>query len=388
MVVKVKKNKMPKKSKGKSKGRHASSGVVKQAVSQNVKVNIFKEPLKGRRSAFKVATQNKGAVPNIKELPQSVFHQPVFQPKLTLYNETFGDSTRQLRTNPFESQLASLAVQDNRALEVATLRNSLESSRLKAVEREPIQASFRGETEEQHFMNRARASMQDNREPFRVVDRNDATTLEVSRKDRLTEADKLDMAEKRRLRFQAPPNAITNSLARADEELETGQANTGEGESQTFRSHRSQAADEYTVIDTNQAVGEHSGLPLGEPSIPNRLVSFVEQTGTAGDFLREQRGEYTPMTEGEIQAKEFEIEGGRKSKVIIKSKSVETLEKPEKSEERRPRGRTPSRIDEKAIKAREAVARSRARAKSVENAPALKARGRPKKGLVEGMDTP
>lgn len=363
MVVKVKKNKTPKKSKGKK-----STMLQKQTVSQNVKVNIYKP--KSIPKQFKVASQNKGHVPNIKELPASVFHQPVFQPKLTLYNETFGDATRSLRTDPFERQLASLAVQDNRALETATLRNTLESSRLKAVEREPIQAPlFKGETEEQHFMARATASAEDNREPFRVVDRNDATTLEVSRKDRLTEADKLDMAEKRRIRFQAPPNAIRNSLARAEEELETGQANTGEGESQTFRSQAGATADAYTVIDTDQAEGDHSGLPLGEPSIPNRLVSFVAETGTAGDFLREQRGEYTPMTEGAIKAEEIAL--------VAEQIAVEA----------RRRGRKIKHFDEQSVAKREAVAASRQRAKSLETAPALKAKGRPKKALVEGQKT-
>lgn len=359
MVVKVKKNKTPKKSKGKK-----STMLQKQTVSQNVKVNIYKEHRKSKvPKEFKVATQNKGAVPNIRELPQSVFHQPVFQPKLTLYNETFGDATRTFRTDPFERQLASLAVQDNRALETATLRNSLESSRLKAVEREPIQAPFfKGESEEERFMARATASSDDNREPFRVVDRNDATTLGVSRKDRLTEGDKLDMAEKRRIRFQAPPNSIRNSLAQAEEELETGQANTGVGESQTFRSQADATAEAYTVINTDQAEGDHSGLPLGEPSIPNRLVSFVAETGTAGDFLRQQRGEYAPVTEGQIEAEQIAIEG------------------------RRSRGRTPTRTDEKGIKAREAVSRSRQRARSREDAPPKLKAGRPKKAtLAEGQ---
>lgn len=368
MVVKVKKNKTPKasKSKGKpiQKGRHGTAGSVKQSVTQNVKVNIYKP--KSIPKQFKVSTQNKGAVPNIKELPQSVFHQPVFKPTLTLYNETFGDATRQISASPFERQLASLAVQDNRELETAKLQNTLESSRLKAVEREPIQRpSFVGESEQDRFMARATASTNDNREPFRVVDVNDATTLGVSRKDRLTEADKLDMAEKRRIRFQAPPNAIRNSLARAEEELETGQANTGEGESQTFRSQAGATAEDYTIIDTQQAEGDYSGLPLGEPSIPNRLVSFVAETGTtpegavlqtAGDFLRERRGEYAPITEGVIDAEQIALEARR-------------------------RGRTPTRTDEKGIKGREATARSRLRAKSQEDAPALKARGRPKKAL-------
>ena len=210
MVVKVKKNKTPKASKSKGKKmmlqlpKERLTSQQKQTVSQNVKVNIYKEPKKSKiPKEFKVATQNKGAVPNIKELPQSVFHQPVFKPTLTLYNETFGDATKQIRTDPFERQLASLAVQDNRALEVARLVNALENSRLKKAEREPIEApTFRGESEEDRFMARATASTADNRKPFRVVDRNDATTLEVSRKARLTEGDKLDMAEKRRIRFQ------------------------------------------------------------------------------------------------------------------------------------------------------------------------------------------
>lgn len=369
MVVNVKKNKTPKASKSKGK----KMMLQKQTVSQNVKVNIYKdEPLKrGRRgtvgSAFKVATQNKGHVPNIKELPQSVFNQPVFRPSLTLYNETFGDSSRTFKTNPFESQLASHAVQDNRALETARLSNTLENPRLKAVERESIIAPlFRGESEEDRFMARATASTDDNRKPFRVVDVNDATTLQVSRKERLIEADKLDMAEKRRIRFQAPPNAIINSLAQAEEELETGQANTGVVESQTFRSQAGATADAYTVIDTDQAEGDHSGLPLGEPSIPNRLVSFVAETDTAGDFLRQQRGEYTPITEGAIKAEQIAIEGQSR------------IER---------RGRTPTRTDEKGIKAREATSRSRARAKSIEDAPPKLKAGRPKKALVEGQPT-
>lgn len=333
-MVRVKKNKAPKK-KGIQKG-HV------QTVSQNVKVTIYKP--KSIPKQFKVATQNKGHVPNIKELPQSVFHQPVFRPSLTLYNETFGDSSRTFRTEPFERQLASLAVQDNRALETARLRNTLESSRLKAVEREPIQA-FKGQSEEDRFMARATASTDDNRAPFRIVDVNDVTTLGVSRKERLTEEDKLDMAEKRRIRFQAPPNAIRNSLAQAEEELQTGQANTGVGESQTFRSGVV-TPDAYTIIETDQAEGDHSGLPLGVPSIPNRLVAFTEERGTAGDLLREQREEYTPAKRS---------------------------------------GRTPTKFDEKSIRRREAVSASRARAQSREGAPALKARGRPKKALVEGQ---
>jgi len=371
MVVKVKKNKTPKKSKGKK-----STMLQKQTVSQNVKVNIYKEPRKSKiPKEFKVATQKgKGAVPNIKELPASVFHQPVFRPTLTLYNETFGDATRQIRSDPFERQLTSLAVQDNRELENATLRNTLESSRLKAVEREPIQQPFlKGDSEEDRFMKRATASTDDNREPFRVVDVNDATTLGVSRKDRLTEGDKLEMAEKRLARFQpfqstrdrfkAPPDNIRSSLEQAVDEATLGRSNTGVGESDAFRTQGGNEAEDYTIVDTQQSAPDHNhSMPLGEPSIPNRLVSFVAETGTAGDFLREQRGEYAPETEGQIDAEQIAVEAKK-------------------------RGRRITRHDAKSVAKREATSASRQRAKSLENAPALKPKGRPKKALVEGQKT-
>jgi hypothetical protein len=91
-------------------------------------------------------------------------------------------------------------------------------------------------------------------------------------------------------------------------------------------------------------------------------VSFVEQTGTAGDFLRERREEYAPITEGQIDAEQIAIEAKR-------------------------RGRTPTRTDEKGIKAREATARSRERAKSKEGAPPKLKAGRPPKQSLGGQKT-
>jgi hypothetical protein len=217
-MVKVKKNKAPKQKPSKRKGRHGS---VNQSVNQNVKVTINKPSRIPKE--FKVAQTNKGGVPNIRELPASFF-QPTFQPRLTLFQEKFGDA-KPVHVSPFERQLASLANQDNRAVEVSKLKNSLESDRLKRIEREPIQApSFRGETEEEKWTARATASMEDNRPPFSVSSRDEATTLRPSFKSRLTEGDRMEMAQMRlknipRTEYlKTAPNNITRSLHQAEEE--------------------------------------------------------------------------------------------------------------------------------------------------------------------------
>jgi hypothetical protein len=306
MPVKVKKNKTPKRAK-------RSTMQQKQSVNQNVKVTINKPSRIPKE--FKVAQANKG-VPNIRELPTSFFHQPTFQPRLTLYQEKFGDA-KPVHVSPFERQLASLAVQDNRAVEVSKLKNSLESDRLKRIEREPIQApSFRGETEEEKWTARATASMEDNRPPFSVSSRDEATTLRPSFKSRLTEGDKVEMAQMRLKNIprtdylKTEPNNITRSLHQAEEEGLEGQANTGWGESQTFRTDAiggtSEAQLEHASVQhTTQAGEDHEHtMPLGVPSIPNRLTEYYAQEGTPGDLLEAQRGEVVPFTQGQIEAEE------------------------------------------------------------------------------------
>jgi hypothetical protein len=315
MVVKVKKNKTPKASKSK-KGK---TMLQKQTVSQNVKVNIYKSQRIPKD--FKLIQQNKasgaGGTPNIRALPQSVFHSTVIQPSSTLYKEQFGYA-KPVNVSPFERLLASEAVEDNRQLETATLRNALESSRLKSIERRPIEAPVRrGESEEARFLARATASKEDNRQPFKVASRQQAGTLGVSFRDRISEGEYL---QERRAQPEdesyrvLPQSTVESSIESAISEASTGQRNYAEGESQTFRTDTlgegfGGQLGGASTIETPQSGEDHGHTQiLGEPSIPDRLVDYLAESGTSGDLLESQREEIVPLTEGQIQAGQIDLE--------------------------------------------------------------------------------
>lgn len=307
MVVKVKKNKTPKASKSK-KGK---TMLQKQTVSQNVKVNIYK-PHRIPKDFKLIQQNNASGTPNIRALPQSVFHSTVVQPSSTLYKEQFG-SARPINVSPFERLLASEAVDDNRQLEIATLRNALESSRLKAIQREPIQAPIRkGESEEARFLSRAAASTENITPPFRISARQNAGTIGVSFRDRISEERRpaqrvLTQVESYRV---LPQSTVESSIESAISEALTGQRNYTEGESQTFRTDTlGEGFGGASTIETPQS-GENHGHshPLGEPAIPDRLVNYLAENGTSSDILEQQREEIVPLTEGAIQAAQIELE--------------------------------------------------------------------------------
>jgi hypothetical protein len=308
MVVNVKKNKTPKASKHKGK-----SMLQKQTVSQNVKVNIYKDKKVPRDFKIKqLSRDGAGGTPNIRALPQSVFHSTVVQPSPTLYKEQFGYA-KPVNVSPFERLLASEAVDNSRQLETATLRNALESSRLKAIQRQPIEAPVRrGESEEDRFLERARASQEEYKVPFRISTRQEAGTLGVSFRDRLSQAEYLREARKAHFGIPndaslRPPNTVQSSLEQALQEGLTGERDLSQGESQTFRTDAlggdfSEQFNQGSVQSSPQGGTDHEHTQiLGEPSIPDRLVSYLAQEGTSGDILEDQRGEVVPVTQGEIQ---------------------------------------------------------------------------------------
>lgn len=277
----------------------------KQSVSQNVKVNIYK-PTRVPKD-FKERQAPHNGTPNIRALPSFSFHSSVQQPASVLYGERFGNA-RTVQVSPFERLLAQEAVDDNRSLEVAKLKNSLESSKLKKIQDEPILApARRGESEEDRFMARATASMEDNRPPFRVSSVDEQGTLGVSFKSRLPK----EALREARLRYLIP-STIERSLQQAEEEELTGQPAV-RGESDTLRTDQGFGESPFTVPEEHGSIQpstEHTyqeapdrkrDQQLGEPEIPNRLTAYNAEHGTTGDLLEDQRGEYAPFTQGDAE---------------------------------------------------------------------------------------
>jgi hypothetical protein len=342
-MVKLKKNRAPR---GKVKKSKATT-LQKQTVSQNVKVNIYKPTRVPKEYKIKQLGRDGagGAVPNIRELPSFSFHSTVQQPASVLYGERFGNP-RTVNVSPFERLLAQEAVDDNRALEVARLRNSLESSKLKKIQAEPILAPRRsGETEEDQFMARATASMDDNRPPFRISSVDEQGTLGVSFRSRLPAED----IREARLKHLAP-TTIERSLQQGEEEALTGQPAV-RGESDRFRTEQPFGESPFGVPEEPVPLVVHTykespdrkrDQQLGEPEIPNRLTAYNAEHGTSGDVLEEQRGEVVPITQG--QAEEYQPE----------------------TPVRRGRGRPVQFVDSAHRRNREAVRAHRQRAKSTD----------------------
>ena len=259
----------------------------KQTVSQNVKVNLYK-PTRVPKS-FKEQQAPPNGTPNIRALPSFSFHSNIQQPASVLYGERFGNA-RTVQVSPFERMLAEEAVDGNRALEVAKLKNSLESSKLKKVQAEPILTpAKRGETEEDRYMARATASMEDNRPPFRVSSVDEQGTLGVSFKSRLPDSEFVRQSRLKNLTtpehvasLKLPPNTIKETLLQAEEE---GAGQRAVRESETFRTPQP-PRESYFARGPEQSplIEESDGQPslgreqeLGEPEIPNRLTAYGEE---------------------------------------------------------------------------------------------------------------
>ena len=235
----------------------------KQTVSQNVKVNIYK-PTRVPRE-YKKQLGRDGA-----SVPRSSFQIVNNQPQPLLNNDFLGNA-RPVSTSPFERLLVNHAVQDNRQLEVARLRNSLESSRLKAIEREPaLEPARRGETESERFMAFAKASSDVNHEPSKVRSLGDQDPV-FSFKERLQE-----------VRPSVEPSrfAETEGLPR--------------GESATFREEPAEQVtimeepEQFIPVDSEERV-PYSGA-FGEPGPPNPLTAYVaEKDYTWDDVIGPQQ---------------------------------------------------------------------------------------------------
>lgn len=314
MALKVKKNKTPKSTKQK---KSKPTMLQKQNVSQNVKVNIYK-PSRVPKD-YKVKQLGRvgvgGAMPNVRELPSSSFQIVNNQPRPLLYNELFGNA-KPVSTSPFERLMASQAVEDNRQAQVGQLRNSLESSRLKAVQREPILApAFIGESEQERFTARATASMEDNRRPFSVTSVDEQGTLGTSFRARIPQFEYLQErafndyrvlpSEPRAEYIRGSSSTIDSVLQDAQSEGLSGQGELPRGESDTFRTFPD--AEQASVQSTYEEAPEGMAQ-LGVPDIPDRLVSYLGQEGTSGDLLEEQRGEIVPVTQGAVQQYEIDEE--------------------------------------------------------------------------------
>lgn len=313
MALKVKKNKTPKASKAK---KSKPTMLQKQSVIQNVKVNINKPSRVPKDYKVKQLGRDGagGAVPNVRELPASSFQIVNNQPRPLLYNELFGNA-RPVSTSPFERLLASQAVEDNRQAQVGELRNNLESSRLKAIQRQPILApAFRGESEQDRFTARATASMEDNRRPFSVTSVDEQGTLGASFKARIPQVDYL---QERSAYTVVPPqprglftggaaNTIDGVLQDAQNEGLAGQAQQQRGESDTFRSfpddEEASVESTYSEAPDRRADGM---AQIGVPDIPDRLISYLGEAGTSGDILQQARDEVVPVTQGE--AEEYQV---------------------------------------------------------------------------------
>ena len=317
MPLKVKKNKTPKK-------RGRTTMLQKQQVSQNVKVNIYK-PSRVPRD-YKVKQLGRagtgGSVPNVRELPSSSFQIVNNQPRPLLYGELFGNA-RPVSASPFERLLASQAVEDNRQAQVGELRNSLENSRLKAIQRQPILASVRGESEQGRFNARATASMEDNRRPFSVTSVDEQGTLGASFRARIPQTEYLreqlprerEISQYRALSTASSlihPSTLESVLQDAQSEGLSGQAELPRAESSTFRSDQEGASAEEQLEEASSQSTQQGGadyghdMVLGQPSIPDRLISYLAQEGTSGDLLQQQREEVVPVTQG--AAEEYQVE--------------------------------------------------------------------------------
>jgi hypothetical protein len=306
MALKVKKNKTPKAPKAKK----SKTMLQKQSVIQNVKVNINKPSRVPKEYKVKQLGRDGagGVMPNVRELPSSSFQIVNNQPRPLLYNELFGNA-RPVSVSPFERLLASQAVEDNRQAQVGELRNSLESSRLKALQREPIlRPSRRAETEQERFTERARASSENYTRPFSVTSVDEQGTLGASFKARIPQVDYLREQEAytvvppqpRGLFTGGASNTIDAVLQDAQREGLSGQAEASRGESDTFRADAEEASVESTYSEAPDRRADGMGQ-IGEPDIPDRLISYLGEAGTSGDLLEEQRGEVVPVTQGAVQ---------------------------------------------------------------------------------------
>lgn len=219
----------------------------KQTVSQNVKVNIYKPTRVPREYKKQLGRDGPSA-------PRSSFQ--IVQP---LLNNDFLGNARPVSTSPFERLLVNHA-QDNRQLEVARLRNSLESSRLKAIEREPALEPRRGETESERFMAFAKASSDVNHEPSKVRSLGDQDPV-FSFKERLQEV------SEPQLRPSEPSRFAETELPR--------------GESATFREEPAEQVtimeepEQFIPVDSEERV-PYSGA-FGEPGPPNPLTAYVAE---------------------------------------------------------------------------------------------------------------
>lgn len=304
-----KKNKTPKR-----KGRTVGS-VQKQQVSQNVKVNIYKPSRVPRDYKVKQLGRDGagGSVPNVRELPSSSFQIVNNQPRPLLYGELFGNA-RPVSASPFERLLASQAVEDNRQAQVGELRNSLENSRLKAIQRQPILASVRGESEQGRFTARATASMEDNRPPFSVTSVDEQGTLGASFRARIPQTEYLREREEYTVTQPQPRGAFTGGAATtidaalqdAQNEGLAGQAQQQRGESDTFRTfpndEEASVESTYSEAPDRRADGM---AQIGVPDIPDRLISYLGEAGTSGDILQQAREEVVPVTQG--AAEEYQV---------------------------------------------------------------------------------
>lgn len=249
----VKKNKAPKKGK---KGKKSKATMLqKQTVSQNVKVNIYKPTRVPREYKKQLGRDGPSA-------PRSSFQIVNNQPQPLLNNDFLGNA-RPVSTSPFERLLVNHAVQDNRQLEVARLRNSLESSRLKAIELEPaLEPARRGETESERFMAFAKASSDVNHEPSKVRSLGDQDPV-FSFKERL----EVRPYEPQGLRPEPSRFAETEGLPR--------------GESATFREEPAEQVtimeepEQFIPVDSEERV-PYSGA-FGEPGPPNPLTAYVAE---------------------------------------------------------------------------------------------------------------
>lgn len=276
----VKKNKAPKKGK---KGKTSKATMLqKQTVSQNVKVNIYK-PTRVPREYKKQLGRDGASVP--RSSFQIVNNQP--QP---LLNNNFLGNARPVSASPFERLLVNHAVQDNRQLEVAKLRNSLESSRLKAIEREPaLEPARRGETESERFMAFAKSASDVNHEPFKVRSLGEQDPVVISFKGRSPQEGTFDDYT------VLPPTRGS---------YERGSSSTVEsvlprGESATFREEPQEQVtimeepQQFTPVDSEERV-PYSGA-FGEPGPPNPLTAYVaDQDYTWDDVIGPQQPNARP----------------------------------------------------------------------------------------------
>ena len=305
MALKVKKNKTPKASKAKK----SKTMLQKQSVIQNVKVNINKPSRVPKEYKVKQLGRDGagGAMPNVRELPSSSFQIVNNQPRPLLYNELFGNA-RPVSASPFERLLASQAVEDNRQAQVGELRNSLESSRLKALQREPIlRPARRAETEQERFTERARASSENYTRPFSVTSVDEQGTIGTSFKARIPQVDYLREQQAYSVVPPQPRGLFTGGASSTIDAVLQDAQREGLGglardESNTFRADADleDASVESTYSEAPDRRADGMGQ-IGEPDIPDRLISYLGEAGTTGDLLEEQRGEVVPLTQGAVQ---------------------------------------------------------------------------------------